>query len=75
MTLTTWLGYRAGQPQLLCLDLGDGYGRGLGIWIQMLPPSPRSGKALDKSLLLVEPPQSKDRNSANCTGVFDGKQH
>lgn len=40
----------------------------------MLAPSPRSGEALDKSLL-VEPPQSKDRNSTKCTGVCEVKQH
>lgn len=77
VTLTTWLGYRAGQPRLPAPLPGssDGYGRGLGVWIQMLAPSPRSREALDKSLLLVEPAQSKDRNSTQCTGVCEGKQH
>jgi hypothetical protein len=76
VTLTTWLGYRAGQPQLPAPLPGssDRYGRGLGVWIQMLAPSPRSGEALDKSLL-VEPPQSKDGNSTKCTGVCEGRQH
>ena len=37
----------------------------------MLAPSPRNGKALDKSLL-IEPPQSKDRTAPSAQEYLTG---